>query len=62
MFALFLQGQDLVIGNIVDSRAVLHTRDEDNSFIAVQLTVDLKPSVPSISLFPTFCSAPPSLL
>ena len=55
MFVLFLQGQDLVIANIGDSRAVLGTRDEDNSFIAVQLTVDLKPSVPSISLCLCLC-------
>ncbi|KAF3453223.1 hypothetical protein FNV43_RR03663 [Rhamnella rubrinervis] len=40
------QGQDLVIGNVGDSRAVLATRDKDNSLIAVQLTVDLKPDLP----------------
>lgn len=44
---LVKQGQDLVIGNVGDSRAVLATRDEENSLIAVQLTVDLKPSVPA---------------
>ncbi|XP_074562980.1 putative protein phosphatase 2C 33 [Curcuma longa] len=43
---LFKQGQDLIIGNVGDSRAVLGTRDENNSLIAVQLTVDLKPSLP----------------
>ncbi|XP_062108050.1 probable protein phosphatase 2C 33 isoform X2 [Humulus lupulus] len=43
---LVKQGQDLFIGNIGDSRAVLGTRDEDNSLVAVQLTVDLKPSLP----------------
>lgn len=43
---LVKQGQDLVIGNIGDSRAVMGTRDKDNSLVAVQLTVDLKPSVP----------------
>ncbi|PON37797.1 Protein phosphatase [Parasponia andersonii] len=43
---LVKQGRDLVIGNIGDSRAVLGTRDDNNSFNAVQLTVDLKPSVP----------------
>lgn len=50
MYRLCLQGQDLIIGNIGDSRAVLGTRDKDNSFMAVQLTVDLKPSIPSNSL------------
>ncbi|XP_015881094.2 probable protein phosphatase 2C 6 isoform X1 [Ziziphus jujuba] len=40
------QGQDLVIGNVGDSRAVLATRDKDNCLIAVQLTVDLKPDLP----------------
>ncbi|XP_042418481.1 probable protein phosphatase 2C 33 isoform X1 [Zingiber officinale] len=43
---LFKQGQDLIIGNVGDSRAVLGTRDENNSLIAIQLTVDLKPSLP----------------
>ncbi|XP_074574718.1 putative protein phosphatase 2C 33 [Curcuma longa] len=43
---LVKQGQDLVIGNVGDSRAVLGTRDENNSLIAVQLTLDLKPSLP----------------
>ncbi|GMG99939.1 hypothetical protein Nepgr_001779 [Nepenthes gracilis] len=43
---LIKQGQFLVIGNVGDSRAVLGTRDEDNSLVAVQLTVDLKPNLP----------------
>ncbi|KAE8731837.1 putative protein phosphatase 2C 18 [Hibiscus syriacus] len=43
---LVKQGQDLVIGNIGDSRAVLAMRDKDNSLIAIQLTVDLKPDLP----------------
>ncbi|XP_058114436.1 probable protein phosphatase 2C 66 [Magnolia sinica] len=43
---LVKQGQDLVIGNVGDSRAVLGTRDKDNSLIAEQLTVDLKPNLP----------------
>eukprot|EP00268_Persea_americana_P042267 TRINITY_DN422_c1_g1_i1.p1 TRINITY_DN422_c1_g1~~TRINITY_DN422_c1_g1_i1.p1 ORF type:complete len:490 (+),score=112.52 TRINITY_DN422_c1_g1_i1:830-2299(+) len=42
---LIKQGRDLVIGNIGDSRAILGTRDEDNSLIAIQLTVDLKPNL-----------------
>ncbi|KAL0340845.1 UNVERIFIED_CONTAM: putative protein phosphatase 2C 33 [Sesamum radiatum] len=44
---LVKQGQDLVIGNVGDSRAVLGTRDENNSLTAVQLTVDLKPNLPA---------------
>lgn len=43
---LVKQGQDLVIGNVGDSRAVLGTKNEDDSLIAVQLTVDLKPNLP----------------
>ncbi|URE28313.1 phosphatase 2C [Musa troglodytarum] len=43
---LVKQGQDLVIGNVGDSRAVLGTRDHNNSLVAVQLTVDLKPNLP----------------
>ncbi|GAB2218471.1 hypothetical protein Droror1_Dr00001695 [Drosera rotundifolia] len=45
--ALIKQGQLLVIGNVGDSRAVLGTRDEENSLLAVQLTVDLKPNLPA---------------
>ncbi|GLT87816.1 hypothetical protein SLE2022_058760 [Rubroshorea leprosula] len=44
---LIKQGQHLIIGNVGDSRAVLGTRDEDNSLISVQLTVDLKPNLPA---------------
>ncbi|XP_077215449.1 putative protein phosphatase 2C 66 isoform X1 [Tasmannia lanceolata] len=44
--ALIKQGQDLVIGNVGDSRAVLGAHDKDNSMVAVQLTVDLKPNLP----------------
>ncbi|KAK7270029.1 hypothetical protein RIF29_22886 [Crotalaria pallida] len=43
---LLKQGQDLVIANIGDSRAVLASRDDDDSLIAVQLTTDLKPDLP----------------
>lgn len=43
---LIKQGQHLIIGNIGDSRAVLCTRDKDDSLVAVQLTVDLKPNLP----------------
>ncbi|KAL8166241.1 hypothetical protein V2J09_007740 [Rumex salicifolius] len=44
---LVKQGEDLVVGNVGDSRAVLGTRDESCSLIAVQLTVDLKPNLPA---------------
>lgn len=43
---LIKQGQDLVIGNVGDSRAVLATRDKENSLVPIQLTVDLKPDLP----------------
>eukprot|EP00250_Pteridium_aquilinum_P001803 c12017_g1_i1 orf=628-2148(-) len=43
---LLKQGTDLIIGNVGDSRAVLATRAEDGTLDAVQLTVDLKPSLP----------------
>ncbi|CAI9090876.1 OLC1v1025747C1 [Oldenlandia corymbosa var. corymbosa] len=44
---LVKQGQDLVIGNVGDSRAILATRDGDNSLTAIQLTIDLKPNLPA---------------
>ncbi|KAJ9169262.1 hypothetical protein P3X46_017470 [Hevea brasiliensis] len=44
---LVKKGQYLVIGNVGDSRAVLGTRDKDDSLVAVQLTVDLKPNLPA---------------
>ncbi|KAM7273799.1 hypothetical protein ACFE04_028463 [Oxalis oulophora] len=44
---LIKQGQDLVMGNVGDSRAVLGTRGKDDSLVAVQLTVDLKPNLPA---------------
>lgn len=44
--ALIKQAQDLIIGNLGDSRAVLATRDDNNALVAVQLTVDLKPNLP----------------
>lgn len=36
----------MIVGNLGDSRAVLCTRDRDQ-LIPVQLTVDLKPDIPS---------------
>lgn len=44
---LVKKGPYLVVGNVGDSRAVLATRDKDNSLKAVQLTVDLKPNLPA---------------
>ncbi|CAE6121665.1 unnamed protein product [Arabidopsis arenosa] len=41
------QGDDLVIANLGDSRAVLGTMTEDGEIMAVQLTSDLTPDVPS---------------
>lgn len=43
---LVMEGQDLIIGNVGDSRAVLATRDKDNALVALQMTVDLKPNLP----------------
>nr|CAB3491524.1 unnamed protein product [Digitaria exilis] len=40
-------GQDLIVGNLGDSRAVLGTRDQKGRLVAHQLTVDLKPDHPS---------------
>lgn len=44
--SLVKQGNDLIVGNVGDSRAVLGTRADDDSLLALQLTVDLKPNVP----------------
>ncbi|KAI7751314.1 hypothetical protein M8C21_002874 [Ambrosia artemisiifolia] len=44
---LIKQDQDLIIGNIGDSRAILCTKDKNNFLVAVQLTVDLKPNLPA---------------
>ena len=41
----FEQGEDLVIANLGDSRAVLGTKTEDG-VKAIQLTTDLKPGSP----------------
>lgn len=40
------QGRDLVIANVGDSRAILGTMSADGSLSAIQLTVDLKPTLP----------------
>ncbi|XP_078436025.1 putative protein phosphatase 2C 73 isoform X2 [Wolffia australiana] len=41
------QNDHLMIANLGDSRAVLCTRDGSNRLAPIQLTVDLKPNVPS---------------
>eukprot|EP00250_Pteridium_aquilinum_P011885 c20368_g1_i1 orf=169-1329(+) len=43
---MIVQGQDLMIGNVGDSRAVLARRSQDGSLTAHQLTTDLKPNLP----------------
>ncbi|GMH28705.1 hypothetical protein Nepgr_030548 [Nepenthes gracilis] len=40
------QGDHLMIGNLGDSRAVLCTRGDKGQVIPIQLTVDMKPSLP----------------
>ncbi|KAL1352814.1 hypothetical protein HN51_016792 [Arachis hypogaea] len=40
------QGDQLIIGNLGDSRAILCTRERDQR-VPIQLTVDLKPDLPS---------------
>ncbi|KAK9919236.1 hypothetical protein M0R45_027845 [Rubus argutus] len=44
---LIKQGRDIIVGNVGDSRAVLCTRDKDDTLMAIQLTVDLKPNLPA---------------
>ena len=43
---LLKKGQELVIANVGDSRAVIGTLDQNGSLIAIQLTTDLKPNLP----------------
>ncbi|WOL14034.1 hypothetical protein Cni_G22814 [Canna indica] len=40
------QGKDLIIANLGDSRAVMGAKSEEGQLEAVQLTTDLKPSLP----------------
>ncbi|KAH7294063.1 hypothetical protein KP509_28G054800 [Ceratopteris richardii] len=42
---LVKQGSDLYIGNVGDSRAILGFLTDENSMMALQLTVDLKPNL-----------------
>ncbi|KAI9086685.1 hypothetical protein K1719_031279 [Acacia pycnantha] len=41
------QGSNLFMGNIGDSRAIMGSKDDNDSMVAIQLTVDLKPDLPS---------------
>ncbi|KAE8660918.1 putative protein phosphatase 2C 52 [Hibiscus syriacus] len=41
------QGSNLFMGYIGDSRAVMGSKDSNDSMVAVQLTVDLKPDLPT---------------
>ncbi|MED6167163.1 hypothetical protein PIB30_000414 [Stylosanthes scabra] len=40
------QGEQIVIANVGDSRAVLATTSDDGSLVPIQLTVDFKPNLP----------------
>lgn len=39
------------MGYIGDSRAILASKDSNDSMVAIQLTVDLKPDLPSMFYF-----------
>jgi serine/threonine protein phosphatase PrpC len=45
------QGDDLIIANLGDSRAVLGRINDQNGIMPVQLTTDLKPGVPGKASF-----------
>ncbi|OIW13364.1 hypothetical protein TanjilG_16473 [Lupinus angustifolius] len=40
------QGSNLFMGSIGDSRAIMGSKDSNDSMLAIQLTVDLKPDLP----------------
>lgn len=40
------QGENIIIANVGDSRAVLATTSDDGDLVAVQLTIDFKPNLP----------------
>ncbi|GAV81887.1 PP2C domain-containing protein [Cephalotus follicularis] len=40
------QGSNLFMGNIGDSRAIMGSKDNNDSMVPIQLTVDLKPDLP----------------
>ncbi|KAI5070383.1 hypothetical protein GOP47_0014726 [Adiantum capillus-veneris] len=43
---ILVQGKDLLVGSVGDSRAILATQSTDGSLVAHQLTMDLKPDSP----------------
>ncbi|KAI7732563.1 hypothetical protein M8C21_024169 [Ambrosia artemisiifolia] len=52
------QGSNLFMGSIGDSRAIMASTDSNNSLVAIQLTVDLKPDLPRLAMaraFGDFC-------
>lgn len=49
IFYFFIfQGSNLFMGNIGDSRAIMGSKDSNDSMVAIQLTIDLKPDLPSV--------------
>uniref|UniRef100_A0A6N2LLR6 PPM-type phosphatase domain-containing protein n=1 Tax=Salix viminalis TaxID=40686 RepID=A0A6N2LLR6_SALVM len=52
------QGDDLIIANLGDSRAVLGRINDQNGIMPVQLTTDLKPGVPGKTPFQTIFHDP----
>lgn len=46
------QGSNLFMGYIGDSRAIMGSKDSNDSMVAIQLTVDLKPDLPSMCRMP----------
>ena len=38
----------MFMGNIGDSRAIMGSKDGNDSMVAIQLTIDLKPDLPSV--------------
>lgn len=43
------------MGYIGDSRAIMGSKDSNDSMVAIQLTVDLKPDLPSMFSFDGTC-------
>jgi hypothetical protein len=46
-----LQGNHLLIGSVGDSRAILGLKANKNTLLALQLTIDLTPNLPSTNSF-----------
>ena len=47
LYGCGIKGRDLIIGNVGDSRAVMGVKSSKDTLVALQLTVDLTPNVPS---------------